>query len=178
MKKISFFLVLFLFSLCCSSLDVEQNQQPKMRSIKVNSLALALGFLDLHFGVKTSKNTSIILALDTHFFWPPASLAKPSELFGIGGGLGVRFSPFSLAHESGWFIEALLRTGYSGLVPTSAHFVVIPSIESGYAWLFQSGLTLSTGLSLNYIFAPNKNEGAWVPQFPIPLFNLTIGYIF
>lgn len=177
MKKICFW-ALFLFSISCFSLDNKQVNQPNIGSVKINPIFLALGILDLHLGIKTSESTSVLLALDSHFFWPAFSVADSKELLGIGGGLGFRVSPFSEVHESGWFIESFLRAGYSGLIPGISHLFVIPSIESGYSWLFDNNLTVSTGLSINYIFAPNSGEKAWVPNFPIPMFNFMLGYVF
>jgi hypothetical protein len=90
--------------------------------------------------------------------------------------LGFQWRPFSSLGKSGFYIKPMIRSGYSGLIPSKSHIVIIPSIETGYSFRFKNGLSLYTGLSVNYLFVPQRGD-AWIPNFPIPLLQFGLGYM-
>lgn len=183
MKKIiaaSYFLVHVLLCSLWSHValggDSLATQSSKILWFRVEPLLLVLGALDFRLGLQTSERTSIVFALDGHFFWPPVSVAPVSQLWGLGGGLGFHWTPRSPLHENGFYLEPMLRGGYSGLVPSKSHAVIIPTVESGYKWRFENAVSLYAGLSVNYLIAPNLGDG-WMPNFPLPLLHFGLGYL-
>lgn len=169
---------IFIFSFCFQAVSEHESlatQPSKTVWFRVEPLLLILGGLDFRLGLQTSERTSMVFALDGHFFWPPISIAPVSQLWGVGGGLGFHWTPRSPMHENGLYIEPMIRAGYSGLVPSKSHAVIIPTIESGYKWRFENAISIYTGLSLNYLIAPNLGDG-WVPNFPIPLLHFGLGF--
>jgi hypothetical protein len=180
MKKIGTLLIILVGMLYsggqfANSEHEDKSQVSKSMWLRVEPILLALGGLDVRLGMKTSERTAVVIVLDGHFVWLPLPVAPAKDLWGVGGGLGFHWTPSSAIYSNGFYVEPIVRSGYSRLIPSESHFVIVPSIESGYKWHLNNGVILNTGLSVNYIIAPNIGTN-WVPNFPVPLLHFGLGY--
>lgn len=175
-------LTIIIVGVFAATLDAQQEyQNEKNMALCIDPIMLAGGAIPLTFQMRVSERFSLSLTGYDKVF----SLSK-TKLLGVGGGIGAKFHLSRPAFEDGWYIRPEAMVGYwtIGELPNRTRALSVePRLMAGYEWVWPTGLMVSLGLGIKYVWYSGKAET--IQEFPnfgfhdfFPNADVSVGWAF
>lgn len=168
---------IFIIALVSSLINISVfAEQPKERNhqISVNPAGLLFLSVPLSYRVKLTDS----MALGVHVTGSQWSFL---DYWSVGGGLSTKFFLTGEVFEDSWFIEPGVH-GYYSSFGKQTFWGIKPSVIAGYAWVWDSGFSLSLGLgagySINIVDSSIFNKRSFGLNGIMPAADFSLGWSF
>lgn len=149
-------------------------------SITVYPLGMLIGRFGVVYSFQVGDRIALSPGISSRYF-ASGVFGETYSMFDIGPSLGARFFLSNTAFNSSWYLEPTLAFSYSRAGRSSGGFNegFATSVQGvgGYAWYWNSGVTLNLGAGFGYSYSTARDSSStgWY-TYPYPTIDIGLGY--